>query len=294
MIQGTATYQLSFILPQKILCFLEDSFAQDNVATGMSLIECGKNKGLWKLDFYFENRPTKDEIQKKIDNICQKNKIASLIWTVKQVLEKNWLKENLKSFKPISIGRFYIYGSHIKAAIPKDKIALRIDASTAFGSGKHATTKGCLKMLESIVLGDPLRTVLDMGCGSGILSMATVKALNGLVQVDAVDIDPESVRVAIQNTIDNKVSKQINVFESVGYQRVVNSYDLIFENILANPLIGMADDLYQHLNYGGMAVLSGFLTDQKSLVLNAHKKAGLSFVDYRKIKEWGTLLVKKN
>lgn len=75
MIQGTATYQLSFILPQKILCFFEDSFAQDNVATGMSLIECGKNKGLWKLDFYFETHPTKDEIQKKSTIYAKKIKL---------------------------------------------------------------------------------------------------------------------------------------------------------------------------------------------------------------------------
>ena len=112
--------------------------------------------------------------------------------------------------------------------------------------------------------------------------------------VDAVDIDPESVRVTTKNIRENQVSDRIQTWQSDGYEKVTRTYDLIFANILARPLMEMAPDLFLHLNPGGYAILSGFLNRQQRWVMDAHKKAGLTYVAQERIKEWGTLLVKRN
>ena len=114
------------------------------------------------------------------------------------------------------------------------------------------------------------------------------------VKIDAVDIDPESVYVTEQNIRLNGVDDCIRVFQSTGYQNVKGQYDLVFANILARPLMEMAPDLCTHLNAGGLAILSGFLNGQKSWVLKAHAKAGLSYVKSYKIREWSTAIVKRN
>jgi ribosomal protein L11 methyltransferase len=124
--------------------------------------------------------------------------------------------------------------------------------------------------------------------------MAAAKVLGENVKIDAVDIDPESVSVTSQNILINGVAKNINVFQSNGYEKIISQYDLVFANILARPLMDMAEDLYKHLKPGGLAILSGFLNGQKNWVIKAHATAGLEFVKGYKIKEWSSAIVKRN
>ena len=118
-------------------------------------------------------------------------------------------------------------------------------------------------------------------------------AKNYQKKVDAVDIDPESVRVAIENAEKNNLEKLLTVWQSDGYHQVKKSYDLIFCNILAKPLIDMASDLEKHLNQNGLAILSGFLNNQENWVKKAHLDAGLTFIKHYRINGWSTLVMKK-
>ncbi len=168
-------------------------------------------------------------------------------------------------------------GTHLMAAAPPGRIALRLDAGLAFGSGEHSSTRGCLRALETLARGWRPRRVLDLGTGSGILAIAAAKLLGATVL--GTDIDPWAVRVAAQNARQNRVGTRVRTALAPGWRgRAVRAgapYDLVFANILARPLCAMARDLAFHLAPGGRAILSGLLAGQARMVLAAHRRQGL-------------------
>ena len=113
---------------------------------------------------------------------------------IEQVPDTDWVSANLRDFPPISIGRFFVHGSHFTGRPPPGRTALLIDAGAAFGSGEHASTCGCLRVIDRLLRRRQFRTPLDLGCGSGILAIAIAKASGAKVR--AADIDPLSVEVA--------------------------------------------------------------------------------------------------
>lgn len=205
---------------------------------------------------------------------------------------QDWVSLNQASFPPLAVGRFFIHGSHFEGRVPVGRVALEIDAATAFGTGEHATTRGCLAAIDAMAARGPQR-ILDMGTGTGILAMAAAKRWHR--PIVARDIDPEAVRVAAHNARRNGVAPLIATGRSSGYHdRGVSRrwrYDLILANILARPLERMARDLGRALASGGIAVLSGLLTSQESGVLAAHRHAGLHLKQRIVIDGWSTLVV---
>ncbi len=197
---------------------------------------------------------------------------------VEKLPDRDWLKENLSSFRPIGAGRFLVHPSHDRPAAP-GRIAICIDAGEAFGTGEHETTQLCLLELDRIAKLKPRwrgAGVLDMGCGSGVLSLAA--ALKWRSKVLAVDIAPEAARITLQNAHENGVGTYVQAIAGDGYRlRAVRRrhYDLILSNILQRPLIAMAPALARRLARGGRAVLSGFYRDQALGVIAAHRARGL-------------------
>ncbi|MBF0269842.1 MAG: 50S ribosomal protein L11 methyltransferase [Alphaproteobacteria bacterium] len=209
--------------------------------------------------------------------------------------QRDWLSLNLASFPPIQAGRFFIHGSHVTEAPPFGAIALKVDAGTAFGSGEHASTKGCLLALDGLAKKGRLANVLDVGCGSGILGLAAAKLWR--CRVMASDIDPESMRVTKANARDNRASAFVAAVTAPGYRHWEIArrapYDLIFANILARPLMRLAKDLKAHLKPGGVAVLAGLLERQERMVLSAHQMQGLSLERRILIDGWACLVLRK-
>lgn len=205
---------------------------------------------------------------------------------------QDWVGINQASFPPLAVGRFFIHGSHFQGRIPPGRIALEIDAATAFGTGEHATTRGCLAALDAVTRRDP-RWILDMGTGTGILAMAAAKRWRR--PIVARDIDPEAVRVAAHNARRNSVAGLVAVGRSTGYrERGVarrQPYDLVLANILARPLERMARDLSRVLAPGGVAVLSGLLSYQQPGVLAAHRLLRLRLKQHIVIDGWSTLVI---
>ena len=115
-------------------------------------------------------------------------------WTWEDLPEKDWVAENQRSFQPFKVGSFWVHPSHIKEGIPASLLPIEIDAGMAFGTGTHATTRGCLEMLGTL---DPRRTAnaVDVGCGSGILAIGMAKLWKRPVQGG--DNDAQAVEVAI-------------------------------------------------------------------------------------------------
>ena len=206
--------------------------------------------------------------------------------------ERDWLGENLRAFPPVRIGRFFIHGSHWRGLPPPGTIAIEIDAASAFGTGEHPTTAGCLLALDALARRRRFRAPLDIGTGSGILAIAAAKRLRR--RVLASDIDPEAVRVARRHVRRNGLGGLVKVVEGAGYRgRQVrrSRYDLIFANILARPLMAMASGLARSLAPGGRAVLSGLLARQEAMVLAAHRAQGLALERRLLIDGWSTLIL---
>ncbi|MGC6519935.1 MAG: 50S ribosomal protein L11 methyltransferase [Candidatus Puniceispirillaceae bacterium] len=212
--------------------------------------------------------------------------------------QRDWLAENRAAFPPRRIGRFWIHGSHVETPPPPTSWPLLVEAAQAFGSGTHPTTEGCLRAAEAILRRDRRRgwQVLDMGCGSAILGLGFLRARPAARLVLA-DNDGVAVRTAAQNArINGLARRQVVPVLSHGYAhpsvRDARPYDLIFANILAGPLCGMARDQMAALAPDGWLILSGILNDQAVMVERRYAGAGARAVSRLRIGEWTTLVMR--
>ena len=264
-----------------------------------------KHNAPWVIEWIIETPPTKDEIiaalslQVVAHDITPVNVVADDIEIEEISKETNWLEKAYEEFKPFSIGPFFIYGSHYEEDIPDAQIGLQVDAATAFGSGEHETTKGCMQaMLDLKGKGACPWNILDMGTGSGILALAAWKLWKSPIL--GVDNEEEAIIVTKRHAEANgvKIGKStllaacgdgFNTPE-VDQQK---PYELILANILAGPVIEMAPALVRVLDDNGYAVLSGMLTEQADLVMSAYEGEGLSYKTRYDIGEWTTLVMQK-
>jgi len=210
-----------------------------------------------------------------------------------QLPDRDWLAENQLAFPPLRVGRFFIYGSHHRGRVPAGAIGIMLDAATAFGTGEHPSTRGCLMALDRLARRHRFRRPLDVGTGTGILAVAAAKLLHR--RVLASDIDRGAVRVARHNVARNGVAGLVRVSGADGYRdRAIRKlpYDLILSNILARPLALLARDLARTLMPGGRAVLSGLLRRQEPIVLAPHRGCGIVLERRLVIDGWSTLVLR--
>lgn len=227
---------------------------------------------------------------------AKKNNLQLPAYTTELLQSDDWLTENVIKFSPVETKKFVVYGIHEKQIDTKGKLGVKVYAATAFGS-EHQTTKSCLEAISDIDdICSEVKNILDVGTGSGVLAIAAAK-LWETAEIVAVDIDDESVEVAKQNALDNHVENRIHVAYSDGYssQIVQNHapYDVIFANILARPLIAMAEQMSQNLVKGGHAVISGFIDNQIDWVIGEHEKYGLKLLKIYELDNWRTALLEK-
>lgn len=217
-------------------------------------------------------------------------------YTIMELKSENWLKDYVIKFDAFEVSDFCIYGAHQSTPPLTDKIKLQIYAATAFGSN-HQTTRACIQAISELhKQGFVPHNILDMGCGSGILSLCAAKLWTHS-DIIAADIDEEAVIVTLNNAQQNNLSAQINAYAGDGYKntKVITAapYNLILSNILANPLKEFAPCLAQSLNSGGYAVLSGFVENQVDEVITAHTAQGLQLIKVYDIDNWRAALLKK-
>ena len=214
---------------------------------------------------------------------------VALVWP------RDWIAETVRQFPPITIGRYFIHSAHFADQVPAGRVGLQVGAGSAFGSGEHGSTAGCLLALDRLVRRRRIRRALDMGCGSGILALAVARTWRA--SVVACDIDGDAVRVTEHNARRNHVASMIRTTTFDGYgSSVVRGgapYDLIVSNILARPLARMAPDLARVLVPGGVAVLAGFLVRDSARVEVAHRRVGLRLEARRIIDDWCTVVMRR-
>mgnify|MGYP004671289585 CR=1 FL=1 len=221
--------------------------------------------------------------------------------TLGNVREEDWENCWKKYFKPLKVGeRFLIKPTWEEIDDPEGRIVLEIDPSSSFGTGSHETTKLCIEALESAV--KPGCTLLDMGCGSGILGIAA--ALLGAGDITAVDIDENAVRIARENFERVNVGSRPRLLcgnvlagnaaaDELRARLAEKKYDVIVANIVADVILGMRELFGELLKKDGRLILSGIISERADEVAGGMKSAGFETVAIRERGGWTAILEKK-
>lgn len=201
--------------------------------------------------------------------------------------DRAWEREWLKDFKPMPFGkRLWVLPGEYTHDDP-EAVILRLDPGLAFGTGTHPTTALCLEWLDGLELDD--KSVLDYGCGSGILAIAAL--LLGARTAVGYDIDPQAVIATRDNAARNKVSELICV--STNEPTESEQYDIVVANILAGPLCELAEKICQTVAPGGSLALSGILSAQAEMVMQAYQE-WITFEPVNVLNNWVRLTGTKN
>ncbi len=238
----------------------------------------------WELQLYTDGPPSEDLLTRLA-------KLAPGQPTIEALPDADWVTLSQAGLAPVDAGRFHV--APADRACPKaGQISLLIGAGLAFGTGQHATTRGCLIWIDRLRRRGRLGRVLDLGTGTGILAIAALRA-DPRAKVWASDIDPVAARVAGANARTNRarsVRLAVAAGLSRGQMRAGAPFDLVLANILAEPLVALAGPLAETLRPGGHLVLAGLLAPQQRRVEAAYRARGFRRVG-RIGGEWPVLLL---
>lgn len=292
----TKLWRIAVVVPEAHAPVFAEAIGDHAEAVSTFELEEG---GDWLVEATAAREPDRPRLAARVAVLAEALGLDEPALVVEDVPPIDWVSHSYQGFPPIRAGRFFVHGSHHGDGVPAGSVPLQVDAATAFGTGEHGSTRGCLLALDRLARRfRPGRTrgrgVLDMGCGSGILALAAAKRWR--VPVAAVDIDPEAVRVTLVNAALNGARGRVRAAGGDGYAtplvRARGPYRLITANILARPLARMAPALRRHLAPGGVAVLAGLLTRQERHVLQAHRAQGLRLAFRIPQGEWTTLVLR--
>ena len=258
----------------------------DPAPSGVGVFELEDGSGEWEVGAYFIEQP--DEISL----LLLENAFDAAGFVISEIPETDWVAKVKRELNPVEAGRFFVCGKHDLKKMPTGRVGLLIEASMAFGTGHHGTTKGCLLAFDKFfVQSRNLKNVIDIGCGTAVLAMAVGKVSSA--KIIASDVDPIAVEVALENLKANNLENRIDCIEAMGFEdfRIKSRapYDLIFANILKRPLIDLAPDISGHISSGGQAIISGILDEQAEEIIDFYQQNDLMVFDRIDIGEWVTL-----
>lgn len=255
--------------------------------TTYSILEEDEDHDVWRIDAFPTTREEADALQGRLATH------PGLVVAVEALADADWLAMSLSGLPPVRAGRFFVYGAHDRGRIPPNAVALRIEAGAAFGTGHHGTTVGCLQAWNDLIKARRFGKVLDVGAGTGVLAIAAART--GARLARGTDIDAPSVRIARENAALNGARAEFVHASGLGHQSVRSAapYDLVFANILAPPLVALAQDIRGALRPGGVAILSGLLRTQERRVLAAYRSRGFRLLRRIHRDAWATLVLER-
>jgi ribosomal protein L11 methyltransferase len=251
---------------------------------GVGVFEVEDGSGLWEVGGYFAEKPDVAALS-----------LLALIhgahdFALSENGDRDWVAEVRRELAPVRAGRFRLHGSHDRAS-GGGRFDLEIDAAMAFGTGHHGTTRGCLILLDRLARrGLVARRVADIGSGTGALAMAAARLWPA--RTIASDIDPVARETARVNARTNRLPG-IRSLACAGFRhaelRREAPFDLIFANILANPLKRLAPEMARYAAPGGMLILSGILAEQAAGVEAVYRSHGFRRLDRLVLGDWVSL-----
>ncbi len=301
--------EISCVVPEEMADLLAD-FLLELTGNGVSIenrtvdtfnIDELPDTPLKTVKAYLPEDAPREELLSKITGFLTANEpyyagFSSSPLVVSILKEEDWANSWKINFKIARIGdRLVIKPSwEDYAPLPED-IVLELDPGMAFGTGTHATTRLCLEALERLAfsenwLASRSSSVLDVGCGSGVLSIAA--ALFGAGHVTALDIDPLAVEVTIENAAINGV-RQIVSASTASLAETGAGHTVVMANILAEDLVNMSSQLTEQLLPGGHLILSGILIEREDYVINGFSSPAMKLESVTRQDEWSCLLYKK-
>ena len=245
---------------------------------------------LVKAFFPFEEKDALGKVERDLALLKQNATFnVGTLETAKREIDGDLWREQWKEhFKPIHIGKVVIVPEWIDYTPNEGEIKVLLDSNMAFGTGEHETTSMCVEFLDKYVR--PLDTVIDVGCGSGILGITACKL--GAKQVVMTDIDECAVTATNHNMQLNGVTNGTVVLKNLLDDTTVKG-EIIVCNIMAEVLIAFAPYIGGNLLDGGTIILSGILADRLERVKDAYVKAGFIFAEQKIKGEWSALVMKK-
>jgi len=256
-------------------------------AAAYSILEEDETRDAWRIDAY----PTSDLEVEALQQVLAGWPALSVASA--PLADADWLALALSGLPPVRAGRFFVFGAHDRGRIPVNAVGLRIEAGAAFGTGHHGTTSGCLAAFDALLKARRFGRVLDVGAGTGVLAIAAART--GSDVVVGTDIDRVSVRIARENAEINRAPARFVHASGLAHQAAARAgpYDLVFANILARPLVGLAPAIARSLAPGGVVILSGLLRSQARRVRAAYLAQGLRLRRRLDRDAWTTLVMGK-
>ena len=259
-----------------------------------------EKENLCRVTFYVENSPagygTIAAIRMDMHAMKQKHpEYAPLLLTMENVKDEDWENNWKQFYKPMEIGERLLVIPAWEKAEAKGRVTLTLNPGLTFGTGSHATTRLCLTALESRIHGG--EKVLDLGCGSGILSIAALRL--GAESAFACDIDEKCVDVAYENAALNGIGKDRytvrwgNVLTDAALRQEMGAgYDIVVANIVADVIMGLSPHVRPFLKPGGLFLCSGIIDDRAAEVLEKLKADGWDVFEQRSSEGWFSYLCK--
>lgn len=252
-------------------------------------------EGLY-IKFYL---PSDDEFQQKLDHI--KQMIVELETyhhidlgqhdiTLKEIEEEDWANEWKKYYKPVKISdKITIVPTWEQYDPSENELILELDPGMAFGTGTHPTTMQSVQALERYVHKDD--TIIDVGCGSGVLSVAA--CLLGAQHSYAFDIDPVAISSTQSNADINHVSSKVIAKQNDLLHNVDMRADVIISNILAEIIVTFVDDAWKNLKDNGIFITAGIIQRKKEMVIDQLEATGFHILECHELKDWISIVAKK-
>ena len=221
--------------------------------------------------------------------------LGTLKVVVKNIKEEDWANNWKKYFKPFAIGdKIIIKPSWEELEQTTEKIVLKIDPAHIFGTGTHETTQLCIEFIEQFVKKED--TIFDIGCGSGILSIASL--LLGASYADAIDIDANAVDVAYENAKRNDIDKKRyhvvsgNILDDEILQKTYSDkkYDVVEANIVADVIIALSKQVPDYIKDKGIFICSGIIKQREEDVKQALQKNHFTILDIKYKKDWVAII----
>lgn len=291
----TDTWNIGLVVPAEAVGTFEAALGQLSPALScFELADTGPSAGLWRIDAVTEAPPDRARLAALVAVAAAAAAIPEPAVTVERVVARDWIAETMAAFPPFDVGRFFVHGSHWHGTVPPGRLPLLVDAGSAFGTGEHHSTRGCLLALDLLARRRTFARPLDMGCGSGILAMAIARLWH--VPVRAADVDLRAVQVTTENARCNGLggfvgARMADGF-STGWVARAAPFDLVTANILARPLMRMAAPMARSLAPGAHVVLAGLLARQERMVLAAYRAQGLVLDRRLPMDAWVTLILR--